>query len=92
MGVYPNSTYAGSFILGSLNAPGTGVVVQEWYHKTAEGGYWIQLFTEHGCIPVQTLMFGKNSAGNEVHYHHDYMDVTLGVKDRAIFDVPKECL
>ncbi|XP_078493224.1 mammalian ependymin-related protein 1-like [Ciona intestinalis] len=91
-GIFPKSTYTGSFILGSLSGPGTGVIVQEWYYKNADGGVWVQLYTENGCLPVQAIFFGKNSAGEEVDYHYEYMDVTLGVRDPAIFDVPKECL
>nr|XP_002128930.1 mammalian ependymin-related protein 1-like [Ciona intestinalis] len=91
-GIFPKSTYTGSFILGSLSGPGTGVIVQEWYYKNADGGVWVQLYTEHGCLPIQAIFIGHDSAGEEIDYHYEYMDVTLGVQDPAVFDVPKECL
>uniref|UniRef100_H2ZDH4 Mammalian ependymin-related protein 1 n=1 Tax=Ciona savignyi TaxID=51511 RepID=H2ZDH4_CIOSA len=91
IGVYPNSTYVGNFILGTLGAPGAGVIVQEWSHKVTTG-VWYQMFTDHGCIPVHSMFYGKDSAGMDVHYHHEYMDVSLGVREPEIFDIPKQCL
>ena len=38
--VPPNSTYMGEFTIGSLVAPGSGVVIQSWGRKTPNGEHF----------------------------------------------------
>ncbi|KAI5607352.1 hypothetical protein C0J50_7104, partial [Silurus asotus] len=58
-----NSTLLGQVVLGSLSAPGEGLLVNSWTGEAAEDkGNYILTFTEFGCLPV-TVLFNRPNTG-----------------------------
>ncbi|XP_027013802.1 ependymin-like 1 [Tachysurus fulvidraco] len=83
-----NSTFLGQVVIGSLSAPGEGLLVNSWTKETPEDqGQYVLTFTEFGCLPV-TVLFNSPKTGWVVT---NYFNNIRGIKDPALFIPPPFC-
>ncbi|XP_062867832.1 ependymin [Trichomycterus rosablanca] len=76
------------FVLGSLSAPGQGVLVNNWVGSIPKlNANYSLSFTEFGCIPITTL-YSVQGAG---HFLSSFFDVVIGLTDPEVFVPPSFC-
>ncbi|KAJ0056057.1 hypothetical protein NL108_018332, partial [Boleophthalmus pectinirostris] len=59
MGVPPNATLVGQFVVGTSSGPGEGLLVDTWQGIAPDGAKYMVTVTEFGCAPVSTLYHTK---------------------------------
>ncbi|MCJ8749045.1 hypothetical protein PDJAM_G00171740 [Pangasius djambal] len=83
-----NSTLLGQVVIGSLSAPGEGLLVNSWTGETSEDqGQYILTFTEFGCLPV-TVLFNRPEPGWIVM---NFFNIIRGIKEPSVFFPPPIC-
>ncbi|KAM9449794.1 ependymin-like isoform 5-T5 [Clarias gariepinus] len=84
----PNFTFLAQMVLGSLSAPGEGVLVNSWAGETTKNqGINVVTYTEFGCLPVAFLFNAPTS--DLVVY--TFFNIILGIKDPSVFIPPPFC-
>merc|ERR1712136_380288 len=95
------SHYMGESTIGlpSPRAVGMGVVLSSWSATVNRGhikGHEFYSFTRDDCIPVSETFYGIENASKgkvqQIHFHRNYYDVTIGLHDPQVFDIPTECM
>ncbi|XP_062574737.1 ependymin-related protein 1-like [Saccostrea cucullata] len=56
------------------------------------GGYPSYFSVSEGCIPVGITYHGMDANGNGVIGSIGYHDITSGVSDTSVFDLPAKCI
>ncbi|XP_060599148.1 mammalian ependymin-related protein 1-like isoform X2 [Ruditapes philippinarum] len=46
--------------------------------------------TRADCVPVYQASYGQSQAGSELSFK-TFSDITLGIKDQSVFDIPSSC-
>ncbi|XP_053475662.1 ependymin-like 1 [Ictalurus furcatus] len=83
-----NATLLGQVVLGSLSAPGEGLLVNSWSGETPkEKSQYFLTFTEFGCLPVSVL-FNMPKTGWVVT---NFFNIIRGIKDPSVFIPPPFC-
>ncbi|XP_076816802.1 mammalian ependymin-related protein 1-like [Clavelina lepadiformis] len=89
------SQYIGESSIGSLEVPGAGVLLSTWFHMTHDTevvGNLTTSFTKEECIPYSETFHGYQVKSKQhLSFHRKFFDVTIGLDDPNIFDVPYEC-
>ncbi|XP_060773064.1 ependymin-like 1 [Neoarius graeffei] len=80
-----NSTLIGQFVIGSLSAPGEGLLVNSWAGENQ--GQYMLTFTEFGCLPVSAL-FNRPKPGWIVT---NFFNIIRGIKNPSVFIPPPFC-
>ncbi|KAF7697208.1 ependymin [Silurus meridionalis] len=75
-------------VLGSLSAPGQGLLVNNWVGSNAEiKANYSMTFTEFGCIPVVTIY----KIDGQGHFLSSFFDIVTGMEDPSVFIPPDFC-
>ncbi|KAM9450025.1 ependymin-like [Clarias gariepinus] len=83
-----NSTLLGQVVLGSLSAPGEGLLVNSWAGEIPQvQGQYVMTFTEFGCLPV-TVLYNMPKTGWVVT---NFFNIVRGIKNPSVFIPPLFC-
>lgn len=83
-----NSTLLGQVVVGSLSAPGEGLLVNSWTGEISEDeGQYVLTFTEFGCLPVSVL-FNRPETGWVVT---NFFNNIRGIRQPNVFFPPLFC-
>ncbi|KAM9449790.1 ependymin-like isoform 2-T2 [Clarias gariepinus] len=88
MEIPANSTLLGQVVLGSLSAPGEGVLANSWTGDLPEvKGWYAMTFTEFGCFPVGLLY----SVPKTDLIVGSFFNNIRGIEDPSVFIPPPFC-
>merc|ERR1719474_253976 len=78
--------------------PGTGVLLASWNYSVNRGhmkGHAFISFTRDDCIPVSESFSGIENVSTgkvqQIRFQRHYYDVTIGLHDPQVFDIPAAC-
>ncbi|KAM9449795.1 ependymin-like [Clarias gariepinus] len=87
MKIPQNFTFLAQMVLGSLSAPGEGLLVNSWAGKIPQvQGQFVMSFTEFGCLPVTVF----NSVGKFLAVI-SFFNIVHGIEDPSVFIPPPFC-
>uniref|UniRef100_A0A3B4AJH0 Ependymin-like 1 n=1 Tax=Periophthalmus magnuspinnatus TaxID=409849 RepID=A0A3B4AJH0_9GOBI len=87
LGVPPNASLLGQYVIGSSSGPGEGLLVDTWQGKAPDGAQYMVTVTEFGCIPVSTLYQTKEYGWIVV----SYINTIKGILDPSSLSPPSFC-
>ena len=85
-----DAEYQGSRRFGMGSA---SLMVDSWKFRVIQSGMYYQgdvIVTQQGCIPVSQTLSGR-AFGQNMMISQVFFDLTEGVKDKSVFDVPDYC-
>ncbi|XP_072315260.1 ependymin-1-like [Eucyclogobius newberryi] len=77
MGVPPNASLVGQYVVGSSSGPGEGLLVDTWGGKTPKGGQYMVTVTDSGCVPVSTVMHTRDFGWVVVSYFNNVKGIIM---------------
>uniref|UniRef100_A0A3B4AJR8 Ependymin-like 1 n=1 Tax=Periophthalmus magnuspinnatus TaxID=409849 RepID=A0A3B4AJR8_9GOBI len=91
LGVPPNASLLGQYVIGSSSGPGEGLLVDTWFKilifKEGVLSQYMVTVTEFGCIPVSTLYQTKEYGWIVV----SYINTIKGILDPSSLSPPSFC-
>ncbi|XP_076443031.1 mammalian ependymin-related protein 1-like [Babylonia areolata] len=86
-GVPPGAHYNGQAVVGPVNIPNEHISVIRFEGRSDEGNPMFGTVTTPDCLPVNGGFYSNRTG----YVFRQYYDVTIGIPDPTVFDIPMEC-